>query len=109
MDAWMEENQADILYINGEWELKQWAAQGGLHDITDRASKLEPKPTIETNSLMDGDGRLYGLAPFFQSHAIYYNIDLFDRYGIPYPNDKMTWKEILELASRFPAKQAGML
>lgn len=98
--------QPDILFMNGEKEWKQWAARGHLYDLTDRASKLKPEPSIVTTPLKDGDGRLYGVAPFFQSHAIFYNIDLFERYGIPYPDDKMTWKEILELASRFPSTDA---
>jgi len=49
-----------------------------------------------------GDGRLYGLAPAFQEDAIYYNADLFDQYGIPYPQNGMTWDELLMLAELFP-------
>ncbi|MNH93710.1 Bacterial extracellular solute-binding protein [compost metagenome] len=49
-----------------------------------------------------GRGKLYGLTPFFESRAIYYNKDLFDKYQIPYPNDGMTWEEVIQLAKRFP-------
>ncbi|SDF88152.1 multiple sugar transport system substrate-binding protein [Fontibacillus panacisegetis] len=51
-----------------------------------------------------GKGKLYGLPPNFQSQALYYNKDLFDRYGIPYPQDRMTWEEVIQLAKRFPAE-----
>ena len=49
-----------------------------------------------------GGGELYGLAPQFYSTAVYYNKDLFDRYNIDYPTDRMSWEELLNLAGRFP-------
>jgi multiple sugar transport system substrate-binding protein len=49
-----------------------------------------------------GGGRLYGLAPAFMEDAIYYNADLFDQYGVPYPHNGMTWDDLLMLAQRFP-------
>lgn len=52
-------------------------------------------------------GRLYGLAPFFSNWALYYNKDLFDRYGVQAPSDGMSWAEALRLAQRFPAGGTG--
>ncbi|CAM3458701.1 ABC transporter substrate-binding protein [Marinicrinis lubricantis] len=52
-----------------------------------------------------GEGKLYGLPPTFINKAVYYNAELFDAYGIPYPQDHMTWQELLELAARFPANE----
>ncbi|CAM3741685.1 ABC transporter substrate-binding protein [Marinicrinis lubricantis] len=49
-----------------------------------------------------GDGRLFGLSPSFYSDAVYYNKDLFDTYGVEYPQDGMTWDELFQLAQRFP-------
>lgn len=49
-----------------------------------------------------GSGKLYGLAPSFYSQALFYNKDLFDKYQIEHPKDKMTWEEVLNLAKRFP-------
>lgn len=51
----------------------------------------------------EGGGYLYGLAPFFHSRVLYYNMDLFDKYGIEYPTDNMTWDQIFEIASFFPS------
>lgn len=50
----------------------------------------------------NADGKLYGLAPEFSSSALYYNKDLFDRYGVPYPTNRMTWDDTMLLARRFP-------
>ncbi|MNZ70902.1 Bacterial extracellular solute-binding protein [compost metagenome] len=49
-----------------------------------------------------GRGKLYGLPPYFNNQALFYNKDLFDKYNIPYPTDGMTWEEVLQLAKRFP-------
>jgi len=55
-----------------------------------------------------GDGALYGLTPYFETYALYYNKSLFDRFGITPPEDRMTWNEVLELAARFNGqKQSG--
>ncbi|WP_079914102.1 ABC transporter substrate-binding protein [Paenibacillus sp. 32352] len=54
-----------------------------------------------------GEGKLYGLAPEYEMNALYYNKSLFDKYGVPYPKDKMSWEEVLQLAARFPADGTG--
>ncbi|UUZ94806.1 extracellular solute-binding protein [Paenibacillus sp. P25] len=48
----------------------------------------------------DPEGRLYG-SPFTLSNIVmFYNKDLFDKFGVPYPKDGMTWDEIYELAKK---------
>ncbi|MCQ6559528.1 ABC transporter substrate-binding protein [Paenibacillus mendelii] len=54
-----------------------------------------------------GDGKLYGLAPDFQSSALYYNADLFEKYGIDPPQDGMTLAEVYQLGSRFVEQSGG--
>lgn len=49
-----------------------------------------------------GGGKLYGLSPTFSGNAIFYNVDLFNKYGVELPHDGMTWQDILDLARRFP-------
>ncbi|MBB3113660.1 multiple sugar transport system substrate-binding protein [Paenibacillus phyllosphaerae] len=49
-----------------------------------------------------GNGKLYGLSPSFYGQALYYNKDLFEKYGVPLPQASMSWQEILQLAQRFP-------
>ncbi|CAG7644456.1 ABC transporter substrate-binding protein [Paenibacillus allorhizosphaerae] len=44
------------------------------------------------------DGQLYGI-PFTLSNIImFYNKDLFDKFGVPYPKDGMQWDEVYDLA-----------
>jgi multiple sugar transport system substrate-binding protein len=49
-----------------------------------------------------GGGKLYGLSPTFSAKALFYNKDLFDAQGLPYPKDKMSWEDVLKLAQQFP-------
>lgn len=41
-------------------------------------------------------------------YAMYYNKDLFNRFGVPYPKDGMTWEESIELAKRLTANDQGI-
>ncbi|MEK3721936.1 ABC transporter substrate-binding protein [Paenibacillus sp. FSL H8-0034] len=47
-----------------------------------------------------GDGKLYALAPTFNSSALVYNKKMFDEAGVAYPKDKMTWEEAFDLGRR---------
>ncbi|GAA3409865.1 ABC transporter substrate-binding protein [Paenibacillus hodogayensis] len=40
--------------------------------------------------------------------ATFYNKDLFDTFGIPYPKDGMTWDDALDLAKRFSRNVNGV-
>jgi multiple sugar transport system substrate-binding protein len=46
-------------------------------------------------------GELYGLpVPPYFPQVLYYNKDLFDKFGQPYPKNGMNWDEIYELAKK---------
>ncbi len=53
-----------------------------------------------------GEGKIYALAPTFNSSAVIYNKRLFDEAGVQYPTDKMTWEQTFDLARRL-AKGEG--
>lgn len=46
------------------------------------------------------DGTMYGVAKDFTSRIIWYNTKLFDKAGVPYPNDNLTWPEFRALAKK---------
>lgn len=46
------------------------------------------------------DGKTYGLPYEKTAWVLYYNKDLFDAAGVPYPSDDMTWDEFRELAKK---------
>ncbi|MDF2659242.1 MAG: hypothetical protein K0Q94_2033 [Paenibacillus sp.] len=55
-------------------------------------------------------GELYGLPvpPYFPL-VLYYNKDLFDRFGVPYPKDGMTWDEVYEVAKKMTRVENGLV
>lgn len=93
---------------------------GGIYTEWQNEEFLTPldafiaEPTFEADkidsNLLDaqrsGDSRIYSLAPYFSSMALYYNKDLFDLYQVEYPRDYMTWEEIFFIAAQFPEHEA---
>jgi len=60
---------------------------------------------IEQLKNYSGESKLYGL-PFTGSNFImYYNKDIFDKFGVSYPKDGMTWDETYDLAKRLARKE----
>lgn len=47
-----------------------------------------------------GHGHLYALAPTFYSSALFYNKDIFDTAGVPYPTNGMSWSALFDLAAK---------
>ncbi|WP_427180962.1 ABC transporter substrate-binding protein [Paenibacillus sp. TC-CSREp1] len=48
-----------------------------------------------------GGGKIYAFPQAMTAQALFYNKDVFKKYGIPEPTDKMTWQELLLLTQRF--------
>jgi multiple sugar transport system substrate-binding protein len=104
----LEAYEPDILRIDDLQQYAELAEAGVLVDldalirddgydigsIHDNVMELLRKPV---------NGGLFALSPRFDNFALYYNIDLFNTYGVDPPRDGMTWDEVLELAGRFPA------
>jgi multiple sugar transport system substrate-binding protein len=53
------------------------------------------------------NGELYGL-PFGMNHgALIYDKDIFDKFGVPYPKDSLTWEEVVDLNRRYLTRNEG--
>ncbi|MDF2722529.1 MAG: family 1 extracellular solute-binding protein [Paenibacillus sp.] len=55
-----------------------------------------------------GNNELHALPYSSNLSALYYNKDLFDKFGVAYPKDGMTWKETTELAKRLTRSEGGV-
>jgi multiple sugar transport system substrate-binding protein len=53
-------------------------------------------------------GQIWGLPMSPSLYGTLYNKDLFDKFGVPYPRDDMTWEETLELAKRVTRQDGGV-
>ena len=55
---------------------------------------------MNVNNLYGKQGELYAIPWAAQYTALYYNKDIFDKFGVPYPKDGMTWDDVLELGKK---------
>lgn len=55
-----------------------------------------------------GKGRLIGLPESINTYGVYYNKEIFDKFGVEYPKDGMTWDEIYELSKQMTTSIDGV-
>jgi ABC-type glycerol-3-phosphate transport system substrate-binding protein len=70
-----------------------------------KLDRLEPS-TVEIQRQL-ANGGIYGLPANTTSAALFYNKDLFDRFGVSYPKEGMTWDELYDLARRMTRQEEG--
>lgn len=63
-----------------------------------------PASTLAAQS-PSGDGAIYGFPLNVGAMVFLYNKDLFDKFGVPYPKDNMTWDQLYELARVMTRKE----
>lgn len=86
---------------------------GLKYDITPEIKKfkydlnrLDPGTVALAKQLADGG--MYGLPIVGSPTAITYNKDLFDKFGVPYPKDGMTWDEFLDVSKKMSRVDGGV-
>jgi multiple sugar transport system substrate-binding protein len=107
----MDKEKPDLLYLSPDLYGER-AAEGRLYPLDavmkqDRYDLDNLYNGVTDTLLKAGEGKLYGLAPEYDMNALYYNKELFDKYGVPYPKSGMSWEETLQLAARFPVNGQG--
>lgn len=100
----LEERRPDVVLMN-ESIYEALSAEGRLLDLeAPMRSEGDEAPAmlegVETLLRARGGGRLYGLADTFRSKALYYNKNLLEALGLPYPTDGMSWEEVLLLSGQ---------
>lgn len=83
------------------------------YDITDLIKKhnfdlgrLEPSMVDAARKLANGG--IYGIPILVPPSAMYYNKDIFDKFGVPYPKDGMTWDDVYELSKKLTRTEGGV-
>ena len=71
-----------------------------LQPMIDAAGALDPAEyPVELFEPWKLDGtNMYAMPENFQTNALYFNKDLFDADGIPYPTEEWSWEEAVEVA-----------
>ncbi|CAG7646192.1 ABC transporter substrate-binding protein [Paenibacillus allorhizosphaerae] len=70
-------------------------------------SRLDPVAveSVKTSSQQD---HLIGLPWTMHFSGLYYNKDIFDKFGVAYPKDGMTWEQVRELAKNVTRSDGGV-
>lgn len=66
------------------------------------------EPTLVQAFKQMSEKEVYGLPVFYMNYVLMYNKTLFDRFGIAYPKDGMTWDDALELSKRIARTEEGV-
>jgi multiple sugar transport system substrate-binding protein len=81
-------NSPPDVFFCGSDSYRTLIGRGVLLDITDRFNAQFPLDDFieSSRTIMQVDGRVYGISSCSVSPIIYYNKDIFDKYGEPYPS-----------------------
>ncbi|MGO4547924.1 ABC transporter substrate-binding protein [Paenibacillus sp. 2TAB23] len=73
-------------------------------------SRLKPIGYDYIKDITKGKGDAVLALPFnINQHVLYYNKDIFDKFGVPYPDEKqLTWDEALELGTKLTRTENGV-
>jgi multiple sugar transport system substrate-binding protein len=103
----------DILWNDVNNTIPELLTYGFQHDMSDLIKlhdvpvhKLEPT-AVDAIRDMSG-GKMYALPIINNTAVLYYNKDIFDKFGVPYPVDGMTWDRAIELAKQLHRSDGGV-
>ncbi|MBD2862676.1 ABC transporter substrate-binding protein [Paenibacillus oceani] len=63
---------------------------------------------IESIKSYGEKGEMYYLPFSVLGFALHYNKDIFDRFGVPYPKDFMTWDDVIEIGKQLTRVDSGV-
>jgi multiple sugar transport system substrate-binding protein len=70
-------------------------------------NRLRPE-LVQVVKDLSGPGKSLFIPADYVSGALFYNKDIFDKFGVPYPKDGMTWDQTIELAKSLTRQEGGM-
>ncbi|MEF3310208.1 extracellular solute-binding protein [Paenibacillus sp. GYB004] len=65
-------------------------------------------PTTVALAKQLAGGGIYGMPVNGAASPIVYNKDLFDKFGVAYPTDKMTWDDLYEMTKKLSRSEGGV-
>lgn len=104
--------QIDLIAMwNGD--MPSFADLDLFEDITPLAAKQQfdlkrfDPGALDTVRGISPRKELFGLPYSQQLNALYYNKDVFDRFGVAYPQDGMTWEDTIEIGKKLTRTDGG--
>ncbi|WP_127594278.1 ABC transporter substrate-binding protein [Paenibacillus lautus] len=100
----------DVYWMNGP-NFHSYASSGLIKDLSPLIEQSGLDTSVYTEALFDMytyQGKLHGLPYFQDSVGLFYNKELFDKAGLPYPDDTWTWETVEENAAKLTDKSNGI-
>ncbi|MBP8950742.1 MAG: sugar ABC transporter substrate-binding protein [Armatimonadetes bacterium] len=100
----------DVIDCYNRMQLHTYYQAGILEDITDWAKEAGTTPDVCWESARENmmiEGRQYGFPTNPGPWVIFYNKDIFDKAGLPYPSGDWTWDEFVDVAKKLTLKEPG--
>lgn len=103
-DVWVGAYKDTELYARMEitQDLNEFVKQAKI-DI----NKFEPQ-AIATIKRFGTNGELFALPYMMNYGALFYNKDIFDKFGVAYPKDGSTWDDLIAMANRLTRSDGGI-
>ncbi|MBW7452471.1 ABC transporter substrate-binding protein [Paenibacillus sepulcri] len=104
----------DIIFSSANPQLVRTGVFQDLRELIKRhhfdESRLKPIGYDYIKSITKGRGDAISALPFnINQQIMYYNKDLFDKFGVPYPTEKqLTWDQTLEIAAKLTRTESGV-
>ncbi|WP_028553003.1 ABC transporter substrate-binding protein [Paenibacillus sp. UNC451MF] len=101
------------LMLQANFDIYKYTTLGLAEDLTSsvKKSKLDLSQfdpnIIQSLKSYGTNGELYMLPLYSNPAALYYNKDIFDRFGVAYPKDGSTWDEVISLARQLSRTDGG--
>ncbi|WP_028551713.1 ABC transporter substrate-binding protein [Paenibacillus sp. UNC451MF] len=104
----------DLIFSDNDWHMPLVSLDLPA-DLTDlvKKSKLDlgkfVPETIQAIRNLDPNGKELQGIPFSRNTGVlFYNKDIFDKFGVPYPKDGMLWSEVLDLSRKLTRMEDGV-
>lgn len=94
------------IFFQSIGNFEEWAFPYGIeYDMSELINKHQVdlkrfEPTIIEAMRQASGGKLFGLPVQTNNLVLYYNKDIFDKFGVEYPKDGMMWEEMVKLSLR---------
>ncbi|WP_158606615.1 extracellular solute-binding protein [Paenibacillus ginsengarvi] len=94
-------NLTDLTKLGIDYNMDELIKKNGI-DL----NRISPE-YLESIKTVTGFNYYTGLPMTNNTFALFYNKDIFDRFGVPYPKDGMTWDDAREIAVKLTRNDKG--
>lgn len=71
-------------------------------------TQIEPGYLSIADAISGGDGKMFALPLYAGGAPIYYNKDIFDKFGVDYPADNQSWDDLYVLSQRLARRDGDV-